>query len=85
VIEPDQDYFHFNDGSHLNFKKLCLGNKDPLEKRILELLPCGGFFISELPTLAIHWINGDSAVNFHLMNEESTGGMVVPRGIRSYR
>jgi hypothetical protein len=28
----------------------------------------------ELPTLALHGINGESAGNYHLINEESTGG-----------
>jgi hypothetical protein len=44
-------------------------------------LPSGGFFIHELPTLALHRINSDSAENYYLMDEESTGGMVIPPGI----
>jgi hypothetical protein len=31
---------------------------------ILELLPSGGIFIRELPKLALHGINGDSAGNY---------------------
>jgi hypothetical protein len=44
------------------------------------LLPSEGFFVRELPTLDLYSINGDSAGNYHLMNEESTGGMVIPLG-----
>jgi hypothetical protein len=47
------------------------------------LFSSGGFFIRELPTLALHGISGDSAGNYHLMDEESTGGMVIPPGITS--
>jgi hypothetical protein len=45
------------------------------------LLLSGGFFVRELPTLALHGINGDSARNHYLMDEESAGGMVIPPGI----
>jgi hypothetical protein len=34
-----------------------------------------------MPTLALHEKNGDSAGNYHLFDEESTGGMVIPPGI----
>jgi hypothetical protein len=36
-----------------------------------------------VPTLALHGINGVSGGNYHLMDEESTGGMVMPPGIAS--
>jgi hypothetical protein len=58
--------------SYLNFKKICLGGKDPSEKGILALLPSGGLLESDLPTLALHRINGESAGNYHLRDEEST-------------
>jgi hypothetical protein len=61
-----------------NFKKICFGGKDPSEYRILELLPSGGLLERDVPTLALHGINGDSAKNYHLMDEESTGGIVIP-------
>jgi hypothetical protein len=35
------------------------------------LLPTGGFFVRDVPTLALHGINGDSARNYHLIDEES--------------
>jgi hypothetical protein len=59
--------------SCLNFKKLCLCGKDPSEQRILELLPSGGFFVRGLPTLTLHRINSDSAGNYQLIDEETTG------------
>jgi hypothetical protein len=37
------------------------------------LLASGGFFIRELPTLSLHGINSDSAGNYQLIDEESTG------------
>jgi hypothetical protein len=37
------------------------------------LLPSGGFFVSGLPRLALHGINSDSAGNYQLIDEESTG------------
>jgi hypothetical protein len=40
--------------SNLNFLKICFGGKDPSELGILELLPSRGFFVHELPTLALH-------------------------------
>jgi hypothetical protein len=40
--------------SYLNFKKICLGGKDPSEKGILELLPSGGLLESDMPILALH-------------------------------
>jgi hypothetical protein len=75
--------------SNFNFIK-SFGGKDPSELGILELLS-KGFFICGLPTLelqlgAVRGKNGitdDSAVNYHLMNEESTGGIVIPPGITS--
>jgi hypothetical protein len=36
-----------------------------------------------VPTLTLHVINGDSAGNFNLLDEESTGGMVIQSGIIS--
>jgi hypothetical protein len=59
--------------SGFNFKKLCLRGKDPSELGILELLPSGGFFVRGLPTLALHGINSDSAGNYQVKDEESTG------------
>jgi hypothetical protein len=47
-------------------------------ERILELLPSRGFFVPHLKTL--YRINGDSAKNYHFMNEESTGRMVLSLG-----
>jgi hypothetical protein len=34
------------------------------------LFPTGGFFIQDVPKLALHEMNGDSAGNYHLMDEE---------------
>jgi hypothetical protein len=45
---------------------------------ILESLPSRGDLEWDVPTLALHGINGDSAGNYHLMSEEST----VARGFR---
>jgi hypothetical protein len=61
-------------------------------------LPSGGLFVLKLPRLALHWINNDSAGNYHswtrnhqkndysaenyqLIDEESTGRMVILTGI----
>jgi hypothetical protein len=60
-----------------------LKRKDPSESGILVLLPSGGFFFCELPTLALHKINNDSARKYHLMDKESTVGMVIPPRITS--
>jgi hypothetical protein len=64
-------YFSFNEILNFKFKisfsgiyNSCLG--------IMELLPFRGFFVRELLTLALHGITGDSAGNYHLMDEEST-------------
>jgi hypothetical protein len=45
------------------------------------MLASGRFFIRDVTTLALHRINGDSAGNDHLMDEESIGGMFIPPGI----
>jgi hypothetical protein len=37
------------------------------------LLPSGGFFVRGLPTLALLGRNSDSAVNYQLKDQESTG------------
>jgi hypothetical protein len=50
-------------------------------KGILELLPSRGLFVRDVPTLTLLGIDGDSAGNYHLMDEESTEGMVIPPGI----
>jgi hypothetical protein len=42
-----------------------------------------GFFIRGLPTLPFHGINSDSAGNYQLIDQESTGRMVFPPGITS--
>jgi hypothetical protein len=34
-----------------------------------------------VPILAQHGINGESGRNYHLMDEDSTGGMVIQSGI----
>jgi hypothetical protein len=39
----------------------------------VELLPSRGFFVRGLPTLALHGINSDSAGNYRLIDEKSTG------------
>jgi hypothetical protein len=44
------------------------------------LLPSGGFFNRDVSLLALHSIN---ARNYHLMDNESTKGMVIPPGITS--
>jgi hypothetical protein len=58
------------------------------------VLPSGGFFVCELLTLAIHILvtvrgknrlNFDSAGNYNLMDEESTGRMIIPLGIATHR
>jgi hypothetical protein len=48
------------------------------EYGILESLPSGGSLERDVPTHALLGINGESAGNYHLMIEESTGG----RGFR---
>jgi hypothetical protein len=40
---------------------------------ILELLPSEGVFVHGLPTLALYGIKSDSAGNYQLKDEESTG------------
>jgi hypothetical protein len=47
------------------------------------LLPSGGLLERDVPTLALHGINGDYAGNSHLMEEEFTKGMVIQPGITS--
>jgi hypothetical protein len=37
----------------------------------------GGFFVLELPTLALHEINCDTAGNYQLIAKESSGRMVI--------
>jgi hypothetical protein len=37
------------------------------------IVTSGGFFVRGLPTLALHGINSDSAGNYQLIDEESTG------------
>jgi hypothetical protein len=48
------------------------------------LLPFKGFFVHDVPTLALSGIDGDSARNYHLMDEEFTGGMVIHLGMGFY-
>jgi hypothetical protein len=62
-------------------KKICVGGKDPSELGILVLLRSGGLLEYDVPTLALHRINGDSAGNHHLIDEVYTGGMVIPPGV----
>jgi hypothetical protein len=38
-----------------------------------------------VPTLALHGINGDSAGNYHLMDEESAGGRGFRRELPAHR
>jgi hypothetical protein len=38
-----------------------------------------------VPTLELHGINGDSAGNYHLIDEESTGGMGFCRELSAHR
>jgi hypothetical protein len=47
------------------------------------LFQSGRFFILNLLPLALHGINCDSAGNYYLMDEESTGGIIIPPGITS--
>jgi hypothetical protein len=47
------------------------------------LLPSIGFFECDLPTLGLHSINGDSAEKYHLIDEESTEGIVISLKITS--
>jgi hypothetical protein len=61
----------------------------------MELLSSKGFFVCKLPKLALqlppstmavlgkNGITGDLAGNYHLMDEESTGRMVIQPGITS--
>jgi hypothetical protein len=44
------------------------------------LLLSGGLLKRDVPTLTLHGINGDSAGNYNLIDEESTGGMIIPAG-----
>jgi hypothetical protein len=66
--------------TNLNLSKNCIGGKDLSEIEILELLPSGGFFVCELPTLSLLRITSDSTGNYYLMDKESTGRMVIPHG-----
>jgi hypothetical protein len=50
---------------------------------ILELLLSGGLQERDVPIHALHGTNGDSAGNYHLMDEESTGGRVIPPGTKN--
>jgi hypothetical protein len=45
------------------------------------LLPSRGLLERDVPTFALQENNGDSAGNYHLMDEEFTGGMGIPREI----
>jgi hypothetical protein len=56
------------------FRMLCANTRTAWKQGILELLPSGGNFERNVPTLALHGINGKSAGNYHAMNEESTQG-----------
>jgi hypothetical protein len=56
---------------------LAVYSVDSSEIGILQLLPSRGFFVSDLPTLALHGVNCDSASNYHLMDKEATRGMVI--------
>jgi hypothetical protein len=47
------------------------------------LLPSRGFFVCKLPTLVLHRLNGDSAENCHLIDDEFTGRIVFLPGIAS--
>jgi hypothetical protein len=47
------------------------------------LLPSGGFFVRELPTLALHGINSESAGSYQLIDVESTVRIGFPPGITS--
>jgi hypothetical protein len=49
------------------------------------LIPSRGFFVCKPQTLALHGINGDSAGNYGFIDDESTGGMVMPPGIKGLR
>jgi hypothetical protein len=51
----------------------------------MESLPSGGSLESDVPTLALHGINGESAGNYHLINEESTGGRGFRRELPAHR
>jgi hypothetical protein len=74
---------HFNDVLMFKFLKICFIGKDPSEYGIRTLLPSGGIFESDVPTLPLHELNSDFANNYYLMDEESTKGMVIPSGITS--
>jgi hypothetical protein len=45
------------------------------------LLPFGGLLEHDVPTLTLPGINGDFVGNYHIMDEESTEGMVILPGI----
>jgi hypothetical protein len=84
VTGPDQVYFSFSSHYQIwNLKKHSLVLKIFQSTGILELLPSGRFFICKLPILALHRIIRDSSGHFHLMDEESTGWMVILPGITS--
>jgi hypothetical protein len=57
--------------SCLNLKKIMLLRKRSFRIRNPGLVT--GFFVPGLPTLAFHGINSDSAGNYQLIDEESTG------------
>jgi hypothetical protein len=54
-------------------------------KESCNFLPSGGYLERNVPTLALHGINRDSAGNYHLIDEEFTIGMVIPPGITRSR
>jgi hypothetical protein len=39
----------------------------------------------DVPSLALHWINGESVGNYHLIDEESTGGRGFCRELPAHR
>jgi hypothetical protein len=51
----------------------------------MESLPSGVSLESDVPTLALHGINGESAGNYYLINEESTGGRGFRRELQAHR
>jgi hypothetical protein len=51
----------------------------------MELLPSGLSLESDVPTLTLHEINGESVGNYHLIDDESTGGSGFRREIPAHR
>jgi hypothetical protein len=62
----------------------CANTRTTRNYGILESLPSGGSLDRHVPILTLHGINGESAGNYHLMNEEYTRGRGFLRELPAY-